>query len=319
MTIESSYIANSSRVKFIKLLNEVEGNIDTILDTALSTALNTALDTDTILNLKLKLNKKIQKKLDIIKLCDKLYDTNEFPTLDYNKTSTSKLLDELEYTTANIQNTHTQTNTQEMYNIQQHITKDKILAKKKELAKYYDNLNKTLGTIVHNIYVQTDYNVIMSNVPISGTLSETNHIEDITPHHIYDTLTNFADSNDIVNVLQIASDTYLINIKNNNTARYLINKLNGKLVDTNVIHLSYIEQPCNNTLHDTSYMSSNVSGVSGAVGMSGAVGAVGMSENNEKQSTVWYTKWQDWQEWQKWQDWKYIKPILQKLSSWLSM
>jgi hypothetical protein len=315
MTIINLHTANLSRVKFIKLLNEVEGNIDTVLDTAL----NTALDTDTILNLKLKLNTKIHKKLDIIKLCDKLYDTNELPTLDYSKKSTSKLLDELEHNTANILNTTphtTQRTTQRITS--QHTTNDKLITKEKALAKYYDNLNKTLGTIVHNIYVQTDYNVIMSNVPISGTLSETNHIEDITPHHIYDTLTNFADSNDIVNVLQIANDTYLINIRNNNTARYLINKLNGKLLDSNVIHLSYIEQPCNNTSRDTSYMSSSGCGVPDVPGVPGVPGVSSTVKNNEKKNTVWYTIWYDkWQEWQGWQEWKYLKPILQKLSKWL--
>jgi len=131
------------------------------------------------------------------------------------------------------------------------------------IVLYNDNINKILGSIIHNIYEHSGYQVLISNVPEYGIVKNTNAYEKIDSTVIYDTITQFdSDSNTdtkVLNVFQMSQASYLIKFNDNNFAKYICKLLNYMLIDKNIIKVDYIgdnnisnlDSDENNGIHNT--------------------------------------------------------------------
>ena len=181
-----------STIKFINLLNEIESNITN----------------DPIV----KMQMKIVKKIEIIKLC--YFNNFKVP---------SKLFNDLDKYSTLVKGVKISYNPLKILKFNESINKNHII------------LNKILGDIVHDIYVQSEYNLILTNVPETQKLEARRddidgddidgddidgddidgNIEVITSQHIYDTMCAFTNDENVIKVLQITRNTYLIKVKNN--------------------------------------------------------------------------------------------------------
>ena len=199
-----------STIKFINLLNEIESNITN----------------DPIV----KMQMKIVKKIEIIKLCY----FNNFKVA-------SKLFNDLDKYATLLKTVKVSYNPLKLFKFTESVNKN------------YTILNKILGDIVHNIYAQSEYNLILTNVPETQKLESKMDdidgddgdgvecdVEFITSQHIYDTMCAFTNDENVIKVLQITSNTYLIKVKDVTVATHLIDTLHGNFIHNNVIDLSYI-------------------------------------------------------------------------------
>ena len=186
---------------------------------------NNAIDVNTFL-----IKEKIKNKLEIIKQL-RIFG---FSMLNYDKETSKNIIDKL-------------TKIDESNNI----------------ALYNDNINKILGSIIHNIYEHSGYQVLISNVPEYGIVKNTNVYEKIDSTIIYDTITQFDSDSDtdtkVLNVFQISQASYLIKFNDNDFAKYICKLLNYMLIDKNIIKVDYVgdnnisnlDSDGNNGIHNT--------------------------------------------------------------------
>jgi len=103
-----------------------------------------------------------------------------------------------------------------------------------------NNTNKLLGNILHNSYQASGYNLILSNIPITGVTALGNTIL-IDSEAIYDTLSQYVAKKSILSICQISGDTYLVKIDTDDNAREICELLNGKILEGNVIKVEFID------------------------------------------------------------------------------
>jgi hypothetical protein len=106
---------------------------------------------------------------------------------------------------------------------------------------YNDNLNKILGSIIHNIYEHSGYQVLISNVPEYSMQTNGQNYEKISSDVIYDTIMYYGGNCKVLNVFQSSRSSYLIMFENNNDAKYISDLLNNNLIDKNVIKVDYFD------------------------------------------------------------------------------
>lgn len=116
--------------------------------------------------------------------------------------------------------------------------------KEGDIVKYTNatnntDTNKLLGEILHNAYRASGYNIILSNAPTHGTTVEGDFIQ-LDCEAIYDTLAQYAPSDSVQAICQIAFDTYLVKIDTSTNAKDLCNLLNEKLLEARIIKVEYI-------------------------------------------------------------------------------
>ena len=88
-----------------------------------------------------------------------------------------------------------------------------ILLENNKNLKYYKTIKKTLGNLIYDIYRDSDYDILMSNIPLNGNLVSDDSIEKINSNAILDTLEQYIGLNTIDNVIQVSEQNYLVKIK----------------------------------------------------------------------------------------------------------
>lgn len=113
----------------------------------------------------------------------------------------------------------------------------------KHLKSRMIKLNAILGTILHNIYQTSGYNIILSNIPQYAETNNPPNEELITvdSEAIYDTLLQFVRMDEILLVVQISYSRYLIKTANDDIAKKLCNLLHKKQISNNIINMEFIE------------------------------------------------------------------------------
>ena len=100
--------------------------------------------------------------------------------------------------------------------------------------------NKLLGSILHNAYQASGYDIILSNAPTHGTTISGNFIQ-LDCEAIYDTLVQYTSSDAVILVQQISADTYLIKMDSKANTNALCELLNEKHMENKIIKVEYIE------------------------------------------------------------------------------
>lgn len=180
------------------------------MDIELITLVNSFRNTIALNNLLIK--EKILRKLEMIHTMRWL----GFPLMNFSESKNNKIIQEL-----------------------QRIDREGDIVKYLNATNNSD-MNKILGDILHNAYQASGYNVILSNVPIHGNTIEGNYIL-LDSEAIYDTLSQYAKTDSVKSVFQIAADTYLIKIDSKVNALDICNLLNEKLLEGRIIKIEYIE------------------------------------------------------------------------------
>jgi hypothetical protein len=173
--------------------------------------------TITIINNNLSMKDKIIKKIDIIKNLS----YSNIDVLNYNnnkKENLFNILNSLNY---------------------------KLMSVKKNQNKLNNKLNTILGMIIHNAYISAGYQVLLSNIPITGENKIDNKKQTIDGESIYDTIEHYIGEDKVINVIQIDSDKYLVKFKNNddnnNDANTLCHLIHNMMIKPNIIRAEMLK------------------------------------------------------------------------------
>lgn len=178
------------------------------MDVELLTLINNFKNTIALNNVLIK--EKIIRKLDMIKVMQ-YYG---FPIMNFPVATGNKIIDEL-----------------------------RRVDKLGDIINYTvatNNTNKLLGSILHNSYQASGYNVILSNIPINGITALGESIN-IDSEAIYETLCRYTDAKSVLSICQISADTYLAKLDTNDNAQELCNLLNAKMLEGNIIKVEFID------------------------------------------------------------------------------
>ena len=115
-----------------------------------------------------------------------------------------------------------------------------ILLENNKNLKYYKTIKKTLGNLIYDIYRDSDYDILMSNIPLNGNLVSDDSIEKINSNAILDTLEQYIGLNTIDNVIQVSEQNYLVKIKLYNDSVKICNLLNKKQICNNIIKVELL-------------------------------------------------------------------------------
>lgn len=193
----------------------------------------------TILNNDLKHKEKILKKIDLINDLT-YYNIDVFKYDIYTKENIIKLLHLLNYKLMN----------------------DKLMSDKNNKITLNNKLNTILGKIINNAYVSSEYQVLISNIPYIAKQNKTKQNCIVCSEVIYDTLIYYLgedkyenteiDKINIVKVLQIDTDKYLISFKDIEKANYICNLLDKMEIEGNIIRVELLANTSNtnHTLFD---------------------------------------------------------------------
>ena len=166
------------------------------------------------INNNLCLKDKVVKKMDLIK---RLSDTN-IEILNYNNQKKEGLFNYLNSIT------------------------HKFTTLKKNYNQLNNKLNIILGNIIHNAYLTSGYQVLISNIPELAIQKINNSITIVDEESIYDTIDYYIKTtNGILSVVKIDTNTYLAKLKNINDARYLCSIIHDMQVETNIIRVEMLE------------------------------------------------------------------------------
>jgi hypothetical protein len=165
------------------------------------------------INNNLFLKDKVVKKMDLIK---RLSDTN-IEILNYNIQKKEGLFNYLNSITY------------------------KFATLKKNYNKLNNKLNLILGNIIHNAYLTSGYQVLISNIPELATQINNNNITIVDEEGIYDTVEMYTGNNSVLSIIKIDTNTYLAKLKHMNDARYLCSIIHKMQVETNIIRVEMLE------------------------------------------------------------------------------
>ena len=126
---------------------------------------------------------------------------------------------------------------------------NKLMSVKKNQTKLNTQLNNILGCVIHNAYISSGYQVLLSNIPNVAKQRINNTIHSVDSETIYDTIMHYIGSdiddkienNSILNVVQIDTDKYLAKFKDMNDARYICHLINKMMIEPNIIRVELIE------------------------------------------------------------------------------
>lgn len=168
---------------------------------------------------------KVKKKIDLIKRLS----TTDIDILNYNNKKKEGLFNYL----------------------------DSINTKFTTIKKNYNHLNNKLnsilGEIIHNAYLTSGYQILISNMPelasqasqssqlSQSSLYNNNNIIIVDEEAIYDTIEMYVGKNTVLSIIKIDTNTYLAKLKDINDARYLCSIIHKMQVETNIIRVEMLE------------------------------------------------------------------------------
>jgi len=198
---------------------EIKNDINKILLEISNNILNDFANSNNYENIKLK-DKLISKITNNINIVNKLYDYYIF---NYNEEKMTSIYNHLKIFST-IQNTNAQSN-----------------------ISYYKTLKITLGHLIYDIYRDSNYHIIMTNVPTRAVPIANNKINDIdnmeliNSENIQDTLEHFNGLDTIYSVFQVTSSTYLVKFKLYSDAEKICSILNKMQMGGNIIKVELLE------------------------------------------------------------------------------
>ena len=120
---------------------------------------------------------------------------------------------------------------------------------KKNYNHLNNNLNSILGEIIHNAYLTSGYQILISNMPELASQSSqssqsslyNNNIIIVDEEAIYDTIEMYVGKKTVLSIIKIDTNTYLAKLKDINDARYLCSIIHKMQVETNIIKVEMLE------------------------------------------------------------------------------
>jgi hypothetical protein len=113
---------------------------------------------------------------------------------------------------------------------------------------YNPKLDILLGDIIHNTYINSDFQLLLSNLPLEGEI-QNGKIVQIDTQVIADSLEDFVGENNVIQVLYLPNNKYLCKLKTDKDAMYIQEKLNNMIINNNQISIDYIKkQTFSNTI-----------------------------------------------------------------------
>ena len=125
---------------------------------------------------------------------------------------------------------------------------------KKNYNHLNNKLNSILGEIIHNAYLTSGYQILISNMPELASQSSQesqesqesqaslyNNIIIVDEEAIYDTIEMYVGKNTVLSIIKIDTNTYLAKLKDINDARYLCSIIHKMQVETNIIRVEMLE------------------------------------------------------------------------------
>ena len=156
---------------------------------------------------------KVKKKIDLIKRLS----TTDIDVLNYNNKKKEGLFNYL-----NSINT-------------------KFTTIKKNYNHLNNKLNSILGKIIHNAYLTSGYQILISNIPELASEVCNKKIVIVNEEAIYDTVELYTGENTVLSIIKIDTNTYLAKLKDINDARYLCSIIHKMQVETNIIRVEMLE------------------------------------------------------------------------------
>ena len=157
---------------------------------------------------------------------------NDYKLINYDETKMNELYMSLHKfiikdtpNTTNTTNTH---NTIEPQNI-----------------KYYRKLKKGLGYITYDIYRNSEYNVLLSNIPTEAIpiIKKSNdNPETVNSEVMFDTIEHYIGINTVCNVLQVSPNSYLVKFNSYNKSKQLCELINSKMIGETIIRADLINK-----------------------------------------------------------------------------
>jgi hypothetical protein len=117
----------------------------------------------------------------------------------------------------------------------------KLSTTKKNYNQLNNKLNIILGNIIHNAYLTSGYQVLLSNIPERADQLYNKTTIDIDAESIYDTIEVYTGSDTVLSVIKINNNTYLAKLKDINDARYVCSIIHNMQIEKNIIKVEMLE------------------------------------------------------------------------------
>jgi hypothetical protein len=129
---------------------------------------------------------------------------------------------------------------------------NKLMSVQKKHNKLTSKLNNILGIIIHNAYISTGYQVLLSNIPTLAHQISDDKISITDVETIYDTILHYSGKNTVLNVIKVDTDKYLVKFKDINDARKLCKLIHKMMIEPNIIKAEMLEtiETYDNETHD---------------------------------------------------------------------
>jgi hypothetical protein len=123
---------------------------------------------------------------------------------------------------------------------------------------YNPNLDKLLGDIIHNIYINSGFQLLLSNFPNEGETQNGKTVS-IDTDVIIDTLEEFIGEDNIIQIFYLPYNKYLCKVRKNDDARYIQYRLNNMIINDKQIIIDYIDPQISNNNNITITLSNSSS------------------------------------------------------------
>ena len=117
----------------------------------------------------------------------------------------------------------------------------KLSTTKKNYNQLNNKLNIILGNIIHNAYLTSGYQVLLSNIPERADQLYNKTTINIDAESIYDTIEVYTGSDTVLSVIKINNNTYLAKLKDINDARYVCSIIHNMQIEKNIIKVEMLE------------------------------------------------------------------------------
>ena len=114
-----------------------------------------------------------------------------------------------------------------------------------QTIKYYRKLKKGLGYITYDIYRNSEYNVLLSNIPTEAIpiIKKSNdNPETVNSEVMFDTIEHYIGINTVCNVLQVSPSSYLVKFNSYNKSKQLCDLINAKMIGKTIIRADLINK-----------------------------------------------------------------------------
>ena len=108
---------------------------------------------------------------------------------------------------------------------------------------YYKKIKKTLGYIIFEIYRDSGYNVLLSNIPTLAKPRLYRKSMIVDSEVIFDTIEYYIGSDTVDSVLQVSEYNYLVKIKDLDNCKKLCDLINRMQINNNIINACQLISP----------------------------------------------------------------------------